>query len=223
MPAAVSVVAHVFARRRPVPVTAVLIGAAVATLAGCCKYQVNSFAPDRFDLCPGEATILHWDVDGPATLRAERTEADWDEQVVPSAGMRSFAETSSTKFTLTALKQNPAEGNFKVVTVFVATNGPRGGIVKCATGLCTASLNPDAASVRVARLSQPTMTVGGRVEAVRICVTHEGMAKTCVDPGQSASVDVPFGGAWTLEALAPPDATPPQKLALSFEFNCAPR
>jgi hypothetical protein len=85
------------ADRRPTRKPDVRAGiAATVTCAAICvgatactpPYGVNAFAPDKLEICPGETTTLHWDVTGPARLKAQRSATDWDTQVVPSSGLR---------------------------------------------------------------------------------------------------------------------------------------
>jgi hypothetical protein len=192
-------------------------------LSSCSTYQVNSFGSDKTLVCPGEATTLRWDVKGQAQLRADRGANDWDGQDVPSTGERSFSEIATTTFTITAKQQKPALGNFKKQIVDLATSGPRGNSVTCVASVCTATLMPSSAGVRVRRLSMPMVVAGGRQEPISICVIHQPMPRTCIEAGKEAAVDVPFEGPWILEASVYATPAPPQKLTINFDFNCPPQ
>jgi hypothetical protein len=185
----------------------------------CTKYQVNYFVPDKTDLCPGEAATLAWDVNGPAHLKIVSGSSHLDQNVL-SKGTLEFSEAAFTSFTLTAIKQNPAEGNFKPLPIDVVSSGPRGQTGPCNAGVCSATFTPKAGLARVARLSAPLVKVAGHDVATPICVTHANLPQpTCIAPGQTLTVDVPFDGAWILAATMPPPATPPT-LAINFDFNC---
>jgi hypothetical protein len=191
---------------------------ACAALA-CCKYQVNYFVPDKTDLCLGETATLVWDVKGPAHLTVESAGLR-ENQDVSSHGGLSFSETGLTKFTITATKQNPADGNAKQLPMDVVSSGPRGRAGTCNAGVCSASFTPKAGLARVGRLSAPVVKVAGRDLATPVCVTHANLpAGFCLNPGQAMTVDVPFDGAWTLQATMAAPSTPPT-LEVTFDFNC---
>jgi hypothetical protein len=191
--------------------------------SGCCHYRVVNFSVDQQYVCPSQTTTVRWEVKGPARLRADRGPGDWDEGIVPSKGERSFATTKETLFTVTATKQNPAEGNFKSQPVGVFASGYKGDSATCsAEGLCTATFTPTSAGPRVSKLSLPLAVGGGHSKAVDLCVTHAGLPRTCIPAGQAISVDVPFEGPWTLETTASP-ATPPPQLRIQMDFNCSTR
>jgi hypothetical protein len=189
-------------------------------LLGCHHYQVNSFVPDKTSVCPGESTTLTWDVTGPASLEADPTLPGWHVDAdVPSQGQRSFTELATTTFTLTALKQNDAKGNAKKQIVSVVSSGPKGRAGTCSGGVCSVTFSPRAGLAKVSRLSAPLVKVAGRDMPVAICVSHQGIPRTCVAADKDAAVSVPFDGPWTLEAQLAPPATPPM-LELTFDFTC---
>jgi hypothetical protein len=208
-------------RPRAAPRTSLAALALVGlALTGCPKYQVNSFVPDKTSVCAGETTTLSWDVTGPASLEAVPPLPGWVVPTdVPSQGQRSFTERATTTFRVTATKQNPALGNAKNLTVSVVSNGPKGSAATCSGGVCSATFSPKAGLAKVSRLSAPQVKVAGRDMPVAICVSHQGMPRTCVAADEDAAVSVPFDGPWTLEAQLPPPPTPPM-LELTFDFTC---
>jgi hypothetical protein len=203
--------------------TAILL-ASLSSLGvpGCRTYQVRTFTADQPLICPGQVTTIRWTVDGPAHLRAERGPDDWDEEDVPSEGERSFAATVSTTFTITAKNANPAKGAFKIQPVGIVAAGYKGEAATCApSGICTATFTPTAVGPRVRRLSAPLAVVSGRQQPTSLCVTHQGLPRTCIDADTGIDVDVAFEGPWTLETKsADPDAVPPQRLQVQFDFVC---
>jgi hypothetical protein len=205
-------------------VAAVVLLASVGWLglSSCTTYQVRTFVAEQPFVCPGQVTKVRWVVDGPARLRAERGPEDWDEEDVPSQGERSFTETVSTTFTITATKANPAKGAFKTQPVGIISAGYKGDAAICsASGKCTAVFTPVSVGPRVRRLSAPLAVAAGRQRPTNICVTHQGLPRTCIDPDKWVDVDTPFEGPWTLETET--DAAgevPPQRLQIQFDFLC---
>ena len=212
-------------RATPYPSGPAILASLLVSLLGwgCCHYGVVNFSADQQYVCPNQTTTLRWEVKGPARLRADRGPGDWDEGFVPSKGERSFSTTRDTTFTVTATKQNPAEGNFKNQPVAVFSTGYRGDSATCSeTGVCTATFMPTSAGPHVSKLSMPVAVGRGQSKAVDLCVTHAGLPKTCIAAGASAAVDVPFEGPWTLETTVAP-GTPPPQLRIQMDFNCPSR
>jgi hypothetical protein len=189
--------------------------------------QVNTFTVEPPLICPGQEVQVQWDVRGRASLRAEPAAADWDGGAVLSQGKRTVHPTTTTSFTVTALDANPADGNsFATKPVQVPRPAEdRAAHATCDPGSrkCTGSLTIDSApGVDVRRLSAPTLVQSGRSLPIEVCVTHDGLARTCIGPGATTDVHVTAGGTWTLEATFDPSAapTPPPQLRVHFDFGC---
>jgi hypothetical protein len=200
---------------------------AIVLLHACCKPPPPVFTVAPLLACPGQVVDVKWDVTGKATLRTERGPTDWDEGEVPPSGRRRVASAVTTTFRLTLLDVNPAAGpsfgNQQVVIPKLLDE--RRVLSQCdaATAVCTGSFDLDAMAdrLRVRKLSSPLLVQGGRAQATEICVTHDGLPRTCVGPGQMSDVNVPANGTWTLEAALPAgSATPPPALVIRLDFDC---
>lgn len=197
-------------------VLAILLGA----LPACTQHKVTSFVPDKTSVCPGETATLRWTVNGLARLKVQSQTSGWSEDgIVLSYGERSFVERETTTFTLTATQENPALGNLANETIAVVTSGPKGNNSTCNAGSCVATFTPKAGLARVSRLSAPTIKAGGHDLAANLCISHQGLPRRCLAPGEALAVDVPYDGQWTLEAALPPQPIAPI-LTITFDFNC---
>jgi hypothetical protein len=213
--------------------SASLLPPLIALLPSACgpHAQVNSFNALPQDVCPGQGSVVSWDVRGRASLRAERGTSDWDEGAVPSRGSRTVVPAVTTTFTITAVDANPANGSAyaaKLVRI------PRPAENKAVTSVCDAAsrkckgsfaLDNGAGPMRALTLSSPTRVRSGKAEPATICVTHEGLpTETCVPAGGTVAIgaSVPAHGAWTLESdLGSDDALePPPQLRIHFDFGC---
>jgi hypothetical protein len=178
--------------------------------------------------CPGEAVEVIWDVHGKATLRAERSPTDFDEEDVPPSGQRTVTPAVSTTYKLKLHDVNPADGpSFGDQPVVIPKLlDERRVVAKCdsATARCMGSFDPDATAGRlhVRKLSLPRVILDGHAQAMEVCVMHDGLARTCVGPGQATDVDLPASGTWTLDAALPAGtpATPPPALSIHLDFVC---
>jgi len=205
----------------------VALGAVLAH--ACCKHPPPEFAVDLPLACPGQVVVVRWEAHGRATLRAERGPDDWDEQEVAPSGRRSVAPAVTTTFKLTLPDVNPADGpsfgDQKVVIPKLFDE--RRVISECdaATARCTGSFALDATSrLQVRKLSAPIVVQAGHAQAMEVCVTHDGLPRTCVGPGQAIDIGagIAASGGWTLEATLPAGApvTPPPALAVHLDFVC---
>lgn len=195
---------------------------------GCCKHPPPKFAATPALACPGQVAEVTWDVHGKATLRAERGPADWDEEDVPPSGRRRVAPAVTTTFKLTLHDVNPAEGpSFGAQQVVIPKLLDERRVVShcdAATARCTGSFELDATAgrLRARKLSSPLVIQGGRAQSLEVCVTHDGLPRTCVGPGQLTDVDVSANGVWTLEAALPTGGapTPPPALSIRLDLVC---
>jgi hypothetical protein len=203
--------------------------AAIAVLACCNHPGIVKFEVEPSTVCPGKEAVVTWQVDGAARLRAERGPNDWDEQDVPSTGKRRVVPAAKTAFTLTALDANPARGKAygtKSIELPRLDDERRTHDNNCDETARTCggvfTLDEHAAG-RVIGLRAPRVTRGGKtVDASRICITHDGLAKTCVTPTTPATVDVAAAGTWRVELdLGPDEPTePPPAFTLTVDFAC---
>jgi hypothetical protein len=213
--------------------SASLLPPLVALLPSACSPhpQVTSFSALPPLVCPGQTAVVHWDVRGRASLRAERGATDWDEQAVPSQGSRTVVPAVTTTFKITALDANPADGNAygtKLVQI------PRPGEVRAVAAPCDAAsrkcrgsftLDNGAGPMVAVTLSAPIRVQRGKEGPAKICVAHDGLpSETCVPAGGAVAIgpSVSAQGAWTLESeLGADDALePPPQLRIHFDFGC---
>ncbi|HET7502439.1 MAG TPA: hypothetical protein VFK02_15575 [Kofleriaceae bacterium] len=200
----------------------------VALAPGCHEHPPPVFTVEPAQVCPGQVVEVHWEVSGQATLRTERSATDWDEEAVPPSGRRRLAPAVTTTFTLGTPDANPAKGpSFGTRTVeVVRASGERRVLSRCdaATARCTGSfeIGGGAGALQARRLSLPLAIQGGRSHAIELCVTHDGMPRTCVGPEQAVEVAAAATGSWTLEAVLPAglSVTPPPALAVQLELGC---
>jgi hypothetical protein len=200
--------------------------AAVLSHAGC-QHPPSVFTVAPALACPGQVVQVQWDVYGKATLRAERSANDWDEEDVPPSGLRRVAPAVTTTFRLTLSDVNPARGpSFGDQQVVIPKLLDERRVVsqcEAATARCTGSFTLDTTGrLQVRKLSSPVVVQNGRAQAMEVCATHDGLNRTCVGPGQETDVDVPATGSWTLDAVLPAGAsvTPPPALGIHLDFAC---
>jgi hypothetical protein len=196
----------------------------------CCAPRVNTFKVPE-SACPRDRVVVSWDVTGPASLHAERGPNDWDEGPVPSVGTRTLSSSASTTFTITALSADPANGNSKGTKTLQIQQGasePNIANATCdaTTSKCVGAFIVVGSTSPVAkRISAPMMISSGVEAPTRICVTHEGLALGCVDPGGTLTLPpagVVASGKWQLEAELPANqpAMPGPRLQINVDFGC---
>jgi len=196
--------------------------------AGCCTHEVVSFHALPAMVCAGQTATVDWSVTGRASLRATRGASDWDEGEVPSKGNRMVAVAQTTRFDITALDANRADGNWtgmKTVQVPKSTDD-REVTTTCdaTTRRCAGSFALDAATstLHVRRLSAGSLVQSGHAQPSLVCVSHDGQAPVCVPAGGAVDLDQPAPGTWQLTAELPAGAPlePTPKLAVHVDFGC---
>lgn len=216
------------AARRHLPMPAMLAMLAGVLSHGCCKPPPPVFAVTPPLACPGQIVEVKWDAHSKATLRAERGPGDWDEEDVPPSGRRRVAPAVTTTFRLTLPDVNPADGpsfgDQQVVIPKLLDERRVASQCDAAAARCAGSFDLEATAgpLRVRKLSSPLVVRGGHAQAMEVCVTHDGLPRTCVGPGQMTDVDVPANGKWTLDVALPTGGavTPPPALGIRLDLVC---
>ncbi len=197
-------------------------------LASCAHHRVVAFSVEPTLVCPGQAVDVKWNVQGRASLRTDSGGNQGSEEPVSSQGERKVNLGQPTTFTVRALDANPADGqSFAAQSVDV----PQAPVFKAANATCdpasgkctgTFTLATAGSGVQVRTIAAPKIVQGGRVQPGRICVTHAGLAPTCISGDDKADVAVAAGGDWTLQADLPAGeggAIGPQ-LRVQLGFGC---
>lgn len=200
----------------------------VITVSACGPHaQVKSFSVEPQALCKGQDVVVKWDVRGRAALQADPTPPNWNDGATASMGSRRVVPAVTTKFEVHALDANPADGNSFARQVARIEGAPEehGVTTTCdvTQRTCTGTFTLDAsADVQVRRLSQPKAVQGGHVSPVQVCVSHPGLARTCLASDEVADVSIAGAGVWTLEATLGPElkAEPPPQLRILLGFGC---
>jgi hypothetical protein len=169
-----------------------------------------------------------WDVEGRASLKADRGGGDSTETEVPSQGEQAPVVEKRTTFTIRALDANSAAPpSFASQSVDVAS-AP---VDKGANAVCdptarkcraSFSIRSDGQTVTVRTLASPRMVQAGNVRPATICVSHDGNAPTCLSGDDKVAVAVPAQGIWELVTDLPTDyAGPPDpQLRVRLGFGC---
>jgi len=193
-----------------------------------CAHKVVSFSVEPPVVCAGQAVEVKWNVQGRASLRIDGGAGESSEELVPSEGERRLVIAKRTTFTIRALDANPADGQ-SVGTK--AVDVPEGPVEKAATSTCdttsgkclgTFDLKSEGSGLQVRRIAGPKIVRAGRVQPGTICVSHQGLAPTCVSGDGIADVVVDAAGTWTLETLLPTgvSAAPGPQLRVQLGFGC---
>jgi hypothetical protein len=201
---------------------------AVLFAACCSNPQILAFKVEPSLVCPGEGVHVRWEVRGRASLQATRGPKDWDEGEVPSDGERVVVPSTTTEFKLTALDANPARSmSYANQNVQVAQlSSERAVETTCdpATRKCTGTftLETGGGALKVRELSAPMLVRSGHQLPAQVCVTHQGLARTCIQPQGNVTLHAVADGPWNIETdLGPGDpVAPPPRLQLSVAFEC---
>ena len=183
----------------------------LSCLWGCVQAQVISLAVPPL-ACPDQRISIEWEAIGRASLRSARAKNDWQETEVPSRGRLQLMAVQTTTFTLRALDAKASRKRaYRSATLQVPlTEQDRAVRASCdEDGRCRGSfVLPEVSMMKVVKLSEPTLVVGGRAQAVALCVTAPPGRQSCLEPSSSAAIDIPATGTWTLEATLPQEPTP---------------
>jgi hypothetical protein len=207
--------------------TYVLGRLSLALLFSSCAHGVQAFSVEPPLVCPGQTVVVRWQVQGRASLRAERGSNDWDQEDVPSQGQRSLALATPTTFTLRAVDANPAAGHASAIKQADVAQGPTEKAVASTcdaeAGKCRGTFELAASQgLMVRSLAAPKIVRAGHVQGGRICVRHAGLPTTCLAADERVAVAVSAGGPWTLETDLPTDDPngPAPQLRLQMGFGC---
>jgi hypothetical protein len=171
---------------------------------------------------------VEWDVEGRASLKADRGDGDATEMEVPSQGEQAPAVEKRTTFTIRALDANTAAPPaFASQSVDVATAPVEKGtnaVCDAVSRKCRGSfaIRAEGQPVTVRSLSAPRVVQAGNARPATICVSHDGLPPTCVSGDDSVAVAVPAQGLWELATDLPADyAGPPDpQLRIRLGFGC---
>jgi hypothetical protein len=200
----------------------------LSCLWGCVQSQVVSLAVPPL-ACPDQRISIEWEAIGRASLRAARAKNDWQEMEVPSRGRLQLMAVQTTMFTLRALDAKASRKSaYRSATLQVPlTEQDRAVRASCdEDGRCRGSfVLPEVSMMKVVKLSEPTLVVGGQAQALALCVTPPPGGQSCLEPAASTAIDTPATGTWTLEARLPPEQmppeqTPPPQLRIHLGLRC---
>jgi hypothetical protein len=208
-----------------------LIVALVSHVACGHPPRVVSFTVEPPLVCAGRSVEVKWEVEGAAKLETRQGSGDWVGETVASKGSKTLPVTVTTSFKVTALDANPAKGpsfGEKQVEVPGNTSQQKRVMTTCDAAKCTGTMTLDTPqqapgqTMQVVRISAPTTTQSGHTQPGTICVTHEGLSRTCFTAEHPIETAVPAGGTWTLETelTDPAQAIPPPALTVTFELGC---
>jgi hypothetical protein len=205
------------------------VATGLALVASCCAHpQIKVYAIEPPVVCPGQRAHVRWQVEGRATLRAERGKDDWDEEEILSQADRTVAPVTTTHYFLTAIDANPADGHrtaMKSVEVPALTS-VREVTTTCdpAQRKCSGSftLESQGGLLHLRQITMPTMTRAGHQSGRRICLSRANTAPVCVATGTSATVSGVADGSWTLETdlLEGETLAPPPTLSVTVSLDC---
>lgn len=216
-----------------------IVATAACALLACNHDRVNSFRvaiPTQIEtvsVCKGDSVDVSWNVTGKATLGTARggpeqhhEPRDFTTRDVASVGHQLFTVTESTAYRITAAGANAGNDGSFADQYAVVPVGPilKGNAATCdAANKCKAAFTLDATPSMIVRwVGEPAFTQRGKTQPIKICVSHEGSAPLCVEPGAIGNANTSAAGTWTLEAELPAGipATPPPILELHFDFGC---
>jgi hypothetical protein len=197
-------------------------------LLASCAHKVVSFSVEPLAVCSGQSVDIRWNVQGRASLRIDRGGGDAAEEAVPSQGERKLTVSKPTTITVRALDANPADAHAQGIQFVDVPQGAveKGASASCdsSSGKCTGSFDMQITGpgLTVRSLATPMIVRLGHAQPGRICVSHAGLAPTCLSANDKAEVAVAAAGVWTLETELPAgeSTTPGPQLRVQLGFGC---